>query len=226
VKAEDIKVEELPRYREAIAREQFERSEAFIDGPEFIMGVPVRGFSPLHSTLLRSARSPFLEGGKPDPDDVLKFLWVVSESFERACSFRDWLEPFAPRLASFLFRRIKRKYFKRLRKLPYMRVTVGPDPKFELPIVSAIRAYLDRAQADGPGESGGVFRPEFYAPQVGVIASVASAFGWSERDIMRCPFRRLHGYAKWIAMSNNPDCKPINPSDKVRRLEIQELLEN
>lgn len=224
VRAEDIKLEELPLYGAALARERSERSAAFVGGPEFLMGVPVLPLSSNHISILRDLPSPFLAGGRPTADDVCAFLWIVSPSFARASAARDGLEPFAPRIAGWLFRRAHRVFFRRIKKLPFMRVSASG---FESPVTDAICRYVDRAMADAPGERSvcGGISAEYYAAQVGLVASVAAAFGWSEDAILAMPLRRLNQYCRWIAMRNSDGSfHPINRSDRVRREEIEALM--
>jgi hypothetical protein len=88
-----------------------------------------------------------------------------------------------------------------------------------LDLVTAINAYVDDALCDSPGGSGkrgDVFSPTYYSGAAYVVTHLATQLGWSEREIMQIPVRRLHQYLRCIIKTKNPSEIFFNQSDKVR----------
>lgn len=213
---ENIAVQDLPGYREAIDAEQSIRAKSLIDCPELICGIEVKPLAFNHILLLREIRSPFICGGPANWEHVAAFLWIISPEFGSACRLRDMLEPFSRWFAKRLFKRLHRKFFQRIRKV------IVPDA------IKAIDGYINDAymDCDGGMPEKMFWEPPYYSAQVSVIARMARDFGWSERAIMDMPLKRMFQYSRWLTRQNNPKAVLSNRSDTVRREALDAMQRN
>jgi hypothetical protein len=69
-------------YRAAVELESESRTLAFADVPEMVCGVPVRAITLQDVIVLDGAKSPFMVGGMPTPEDIILFLWLQSTEFK------------------------------------------------------------------------------------------------------------------------------------------------
>ncbi len=69
-------------YRAAVELETESRTLAFADVPDMVCGIPVRAITLKDVIVLDGAKSPFMVGGIPTPDDVIVFLWLQSTQFK------------------------------------------------------------------------------------------------------------------------------------------------
>ncbi len=211
-----IRVEELPRYRDAINQESRERTEPFIPGfPRFICGIEVLMLTSEHLALLRAQGSPFIYAEKPQPSvvQVMQFLWCISPEYATAQALRNrWLVWF-PRLANWLFNRVRARFARRFRKLDYWEA------------VKESQDYMDRAFADAPGPgNGGEFTPAYFSSEASTIIAIAEITGWSKREIMKEPVECLWQYFRAVKKRNEPGCSFPNRSDKIRLEELRKAL--
>lgn len=72
----------IPGYREAVENESRLRDAAFLNLPELIADIRVKALTPKHLLLLTLRKSPLVVGGDISVDDLLLFVWVVSEDFD------------------------------------------------------------------------------------------------------------------------------------------------
>lgn len=80
--------------------------------------------------------------------------------------------------------------------------------------IKAIADYVSEAYGDAPGGSRG--GPSYYSNAAGLVDALASAYGWSERDILKLPLKRAFQYAKAIADRISPNAVLWNPSDRIK----------
>lgn len=221
----EIKVQDLDGYREAMDAEQSIRSSAFNGNLEFILKVPVLPLHSQHVLWLREIKSPYLSrASEPTPEDTLKLLWLVSPEFTAALAVLDDLEALQPRKARRIFRRAHRRFFRKWKRAAYARVNMIGGVQF-YPLRYAINEYLDLAYLDCPTPvNDQAWTPAYYATTTGTVATIASEFHWSERDILRCPLKRLFQYYRWITRKHTGESFP-NPSDTQRRIALQKLVE-
>jgi len=78
-----------------------------------------------------------------------------------------------------------------------------------------ISEFVAEAFQDSPG-GGKPTGPNYYSFAAGIISAVAHHHGWSEREILHIPVKRLFQYLKAMQRTNNPEASLFNPSDKVR----------
>lgn len=196
----------IPGYREAIAAEAEIREGAFLEAPEFICGVEVKALTLLHVLRLSAIRSQFVGKGKLNAAYYAAiYVWALSPQYEAALCARKRIEPWAPRLAQWLFNRVRRRFVRRLRRLSYVKLLQG------------IKAYSDEAHQDGPESvKGEGFAPSYYSGPTGVVARLAREFHWSEADVLNMPLKRLFQYTRWLTLQNDSKAVLFNPSDKVR----------
>jgi hypothetical protein len=80
--------------------------------------------------------------------------------------------------------------------------------------VQAIADYVREAYGDSPGGSG--CGPSYYSAAAGLVDALASAYGWSEAELLRLPLKRAFQYAKAISTRLNPSAVMWNPSDRIK----------
>lgn len=69
-------------YTEAAERQEQLRDGAFLNLPLVICGFPCEPMTARHFAILIHARSPFVVGGFPLPENVAQFLWVLNPRFD------------------------------------------------------------------------------------------------------------------------------------------------
>lgn len=82
-------LDEIPGYAEAVNSEQVARELAFLPAPLPICGVPIRHMNARHFILLRGCRNRFLTGGRPQPGDLVGFLWFLSPEYRIEPGYRE-----------------------------------------------------------------------------------------------------------------------------------------
>lgn len=191
---------EVPGYADAIDRETRGRDIAFLGLTEFICGIEVLPFSPYHFLRLSLVGCPFVCGGIPEPEDVSRFLWVVSPKFkDNALMLTRW----------------RRNQFVAMKCRPL----VSSDQIDNT--IQAIGKYLEFALSDCDGDSSGSKRSSFSCA-AGLVDRLASEYGWSEQTILRMPFNKLFQLLRSLQLRHDPECPLINPSDKIRLRWISE----
>lgn len=80
--------------------------------------------------------------------------------------------------------------------------------------IKAIVDYVSEAYGDAPG--GGSSGPSYYSNAAGLVDALASAYGWSEAEILRLPLKRAFQYSKAISDRLNPNAVMWNPSDRIK----------
>jgi hypothetical protein len=189
----------IPGLARAKRVEETLRVTPFLPIGEEINGIRVRQLTARHLGILIEARSPFFLNTRPDREDILIFLWVVSHAYRpdgmgRAESNR--IVAAAPHGARF---------------------------------ARAIERYIKRALFDKPPASigGVVISASYLAGMVHKIAfaygwpdEVLDSEGLPvpNAGILDKPIARLFQYRKWIVAERDPYAQPqVNPvSDKVR----------
>jgi hypothetical protein len=209
-----IRLDELPKYRAAVELEGRIRAEAFDDDlPEFICGIEVQPLNLTHLLRLEAIKSPFVCGGRiPEKDDVLVFLWAISPDYAAAILFRNKLRSFLPRFTEWMFNRVRARFARKLRR------------KSIIEFIGAIVSYLNEAYQDSPGSGQSGFRAPFYCGPTGLVSNLARELHWSESALLRMPIKRIFQYDRCLALQKNENTILFNPSDKVRREEIQQML--
>jgi len=178
----------IPGYEDAIKRESKIRAFAFLDLPELIGNVRVKAFTPRHFAFLELRNSPFLSGENITIEDVLFFVWVVSEDF-------DYNNPEG-------------------RKALVDKIIGECDIN---DLVKDCYTYLEDSFYDNLNKvSDTVSKAPYYSWVTSIVDMIAREYHWSESEILDIPFRRLNQYLKCIVLHNNPNATMFNPSDKVK----------
>jgi hypothetical protein len=173
---------DYPGYERASQRarqlEDYLRDLPFLFSLDTIRGVTVRQLTPRMCGLLLFARSPFLyKGATRRPDDVARFLWVVSPEYKPDQAAAD-------------------AYMK---SIPLIKATREGRlfPVFNS-FCRAIGRYIDRAFFDQPpsaAESGPIF-PVAY--QTAIIHPIARGYSWPAERILDMPVAQLYQLLKCI----------------------------
>ncbi len=191
---EDIRDILGPDYRQALDREELIRSAAFLGVTELICGVEVMPLTLEHLCRLQCVGSPFVSGGTPLPEDVAVFLWAVSPEYSQKARFKRYLF---------------------CRKVRGIKWAEG---------VEAINAYLNESFEDAPAEKSLGFSAPYWSSYASIVALLAGEFGWTERDIIRMPLKRIWQYVRIAKKQRNPDETFTNKhSERVRRLCLDRL---
>jgi hypothetical protein len=83
-------------------------------------------------------------------------------------------------------------------------------------IAGEIIGFIEEAFQDAPASSGDLGGTSYFSSATSLVDLFAREYGWSERDILAIPVKRLFQYIKAITRHHNPDAVMFNPSDKVR----------
>ena len=187
---------EIPGYREAVERENSVRDAAFLDLPEFICGTQVNQITPQHFLILDGIGSPFVSGGTPTAEDVVKFLWILSPEFCRPTS---------------IWNRIRR-----------WRFTVSCRNIDFFKAIGAIVRFIRETFHDSPGGTGPRSAP-IASCVAGPVHVLANKYGWSEAEILNLPYKRIFQYFRLIQIQANPKVITFNSSDHVRAKWLDEI---
>lgn len=177
---------EIPGLSEAVKRETDARDAAFLDLTTGICGVQIRQMTPEDLLILDGLDNPMVQGGPILPNKLAEFLWRMSPQSTKP------------------FHTIRRFFFYQLVRMKNYHKSV-----------ESVRKYIEVTFQDSPsGGSGGKVRP--YAGWLAqMVSHLAREFGWSEKQILRTPLRRLFQYEKCIIRWNDPEAPMINPSDRL-----------
>lgn len=178
--------EQIPGLSQAIEREQFVRDSAFLDMPERVAGFDVKPFTLRHVLLLSLVGNPFMVGGAATPVDVGQFLWAISTEWSPSSKWR------------------RRWFFRRCRRINYVNA------------LKEIESYLAESFQDAPGGGAEGERQSFYSFAASMVDLFGKEYGWTERETINLPLKRLFQLMAVIRKRNNPDAVMFNPSDKVR----------
>lgn len=196
----------IPGYREAVAKERFERTAAFAPLLETVCGVQVLPLTFRHLAILETVGSPFVCGGSYSILDVGAFLWIVSPSF-------------VPR-GKFLASWKRRRFLKRLGKIRFL----FPDPLPEgfnrrvwalKQAGHEIAQYIRDSEQDLPPSQAGRPKPSYCSNEAAVVDKIASEYGWSEAAILDTPLKRLLQYVNRIELRATGKNTAFNRSDEV-----------
>ena len=187
----------LEGYAEALKREQTARDVGILNVNSHFRGFEVRQITLRDWLILDAIDSPILRGEIPQPEEVARFLWVLSPRFVAGRG---------------LFARWSRfRFVRKVAKLPYGEASVFcvnhvKDSFMEPPMQTASK------------------NQEWIAPQVSFAASlihtISHFYGWTRSDVLAMPVKELFQYMKLIRIHNEASSgqNPIyaNPSDEVR----------
>ena len=144
--------------------------------------------------------------------DVIAFIWILSTNYgpnrthERnmlAKRFRQFTNPPLP-------------WFKT--KSAMKRWKDKSDKAIDRAgkLMEAIRNYLNEVLMDIPPRNDtNQNQPEYYCDCVFYCTTFAREYGWSERDVMQMPMKRIFQYLKALRRYNQPDKPLFNPSDRI-----------
>lgn len=188
-------IDQFPRYRAAVEREAFVRNVAFLPVTETMCDMEVVPLTIRKWLLLEVVKSPFVVGGLPRPVDLVQFLWCLSPAYAPNRRWRRLL----------LARRCRR--FRGV-------------PEF-IQAVDEVREFIREAWQDGPGSSPGEHDVPYYSYAASLVARFGKEFGWPPDVTMDLNLKIALQLIKALKQASQPDCILHNPSDKVRRLEIE-----
>jgi len=180
-----MELHEVPGYNEAFAQVLAEtealRELAFTDLPVKIFDLEVSQLTLRKFFLLAAADNPLLFGGTIEPEHVVQFLWVVSRDFNP--DDREARDIFVQLVAA----------------MPFTET------------VQAIRKYCEDALMDRPPVKANAQRgdsPTCYLAYF--VHKFASAYGWSEDQILDKPIARLYQLLRQMQMERNPRITILN----------------
>lgn len=88
--------------------------------------------------------------------------------------------------------------------------------------VTGINAYMADSFIDAPcGKEG--FTPSYWSGFASIIGLLSSEFGWSEREILGMPVKRVWQYVRIAEKRNNPKAWFPNRSHQVRAKWLEEM---
>ena len=177
---------EIPGYAEAVEKEQTTRDLAFLATPLPLCGIKVRQFTPRHWIMLLRSGNAFICGGRITANDILMFVWYVSEEYCLDLEKRD----------AFL--------------------TAFMEKAAETKPVDEINSYLDDAFYDMDRSGGELGLKKIYTATIaGIVDVLAREYGWDDEAILEKPMARLFQYLRRIHHRNNPNKMLFNRSEKL-----------
>lgn len=205
----------VPGLAEAMEREKITRDADFLNVSTTVEGFELVPLTLYHLCLLRIAKSPFVIGGTPSPEQLTAFLWVMSPEFEplphslaRARIMKQCHAFIPPALPWLHTRRAMSKY----KRLSEARLILATK------LVIGCRQFIHETFEDSPPRPATVtFRPDYYSSSTSFCAALAREFGWSENEVLHMPMRRVLQYLNEAREHNDPKAILFNPSDRVTR---------
>lgn len=188
-----MRLNTIPGYGDAVARETFLRNAAFVPIRETVCGIECDPLTVGHLAVLQSIGSPWVCGGVPTWQDVKAFFCVVSPHGGKPGSFKRW------------------RFLRRCNRLPFV-ITSDP-PKF--PAIEAVTEFVDDAFQDGPASNSGKASRSYYSLTAALVGLIAREYHWPEAEILRLPLKRLWQYRAEIQSSKGESPVLFNPSDRV-----------
>jgi hypothetical protein len=160
----------ISEHREAVAAR---RARAFIDCPDYVLGMPVRPVTPSSWTMLHAVGSRLLTDETPLEGDVRNYLWFHSRLFT--------LSPFwAPVLKWVALLRFSAVLHRRRNDVEWYVATIATA-------INDIRGILSDALADAP--TGGRSCAPGPCMEAQLVHFCASTYGWSEASSRATPLR-------------------------------------
>jgi hypothetical protein len=178
--------DEIPGYREALAREQFARDAAFIHSPQAPLHKRISGFTVTRLTLrkylaLRDCRLLFASATVPSPGQLAAFLWLLHPRYQPHGLRRWWF--FKVNCRKFLPAKLPRWRSKRRMRRWAEREAAKAVAAME--IVGAIRQYLDDAFMDRPPRVATVMDDkDYYSDGAFWCGFCGRQFGWDVQTTM------------------------------------------
>lgn len=167
----------IAEYRVAtIAR----RARAFIDCPDYVLGLELLPLTPKTWTMLSASGSRFLAGGQPMEGDIRNYLWFHSRLF----TLRPWLAPVMKWLALLRFNAT----LHRKRDIDWYCATVALA-------AASIYGVIEEALADAAKGGGGAPGPCLEAQ---LIHLCAKEYGWLPERTQATPLRHLFQLVRCI----------------------------
>jgi hypothetical protein len=168
--------------------EKYWRDFAFLGLPEELniagQKVVVRLLTLRMFVQLCAVNSPFFVGGRIGPEHVLQILWRLSPKYDTRLG-----NPSA-----------RQQFIESIALLPYAAT------------LRAVNRYLDRMLIDKPptiAKKNGVRPDTSFAASA--IHQLASAYGWSDEQILDLPMPRVFQYMRKIHREANHDLAYFNP---------------
>lgn len=171
--------------------------EGFLGVEDPIAGIEVLPFTPRMFLELDYAGNRCLgEDRSPHPLHVEQFLWRVSAGFDRVRS--DAKVPGSPRrlVVAAMAASGYVETVDEIHAYLYKAWAVKPQP--------IVKARVNRPGARLPPKSAGTWVSS-------LVDAVACQYGWTEAEILDCPFRRLWQYANRILERHVPEFAQICP---------------
>lgn len=207
-----------PEYQAALKQDGENRETAFYDLPETVCGFELKPLTALGLLALHHIQSPFLIQqfirGKRKPVDSLPFdagdEWLNAHVLIHPREIPRFLWPlsvdFVPMAGSrwrkFLARMAHRRFVRRCRKLSYGKSC------------EEIRHYLDDSLCDRPGGAGvGIPIASWIS---GDVHFLAKEYGWTEREILNTPLKRIYQYQRRIVEASGNKAAISNRSDSLK----------
>lgn len=181
---------EIPGVAAQVERQNRVRDVSFLPIQETIAGVDVMPLTPARLLVLMAIESPFVTMSRlPEAYDIAAILWALNSHY-------------APPPLSWSQNREKKRILKACRRFKQ-----GSWPYIEA--VKSVERYLEESMMDGPPRrDGDAGDPPTASAMAWLVHRIASAYHWSEAEIMQMPLKRLWQYLKII------DGRQGNPSDK------------
>jgi len=211
-----IKPLDIPGYREAIEAENQARVTDYLDAPSIIGEVCIAPLTIRRMARLQSVGSRFVvrdDGPMDAATEIALFLWALSPHYEHAYWLKSRIELHCPRLARWLFNRIRNQFVKRISKM---------DAET---IIDDITRLLKHTFEDSPGNDEQEQAASPFAWPTSFVGMLAEQRHWTEGEILDMPLRRVFQHVRSIIRQHKPDAILFNPSDKVRGAWLREVNE-
>jgi len=204
--------DQIPGYREALAKEAELRDSALLDA-YLICGIPVRALTLRDVLVLLASKSTVLSGEEPTNADIAAFLWMLQPNFWRWKNAGEL--PIVGSLIAWCERRARRKLTRRLRALVRGEV------------IASLNDYLDAIFLDMPASTGGARNAPVSSFGVSITNYLAETYGWSRDSILQMPLPEVYQHIKQIELNRNPRAPRFNRlSDRIKGDWLRSLNKN
>jgi hypothetical protein len=204
-------IDDIPRYRDAVEKEQAVRDAAFLPVCESIAGFDVQPLTLLDYIVLRRIKSPLIADLKTSPEQLAQFLWRLNPDYQptpcraKKKFMRRCRQFFPPDRRWFL---TKRRWRRKVREQYY---------NFSATLKAA-REFMAETMMDRPAIKSsmvGQDEPEYFSDAASLCALFAREYKWAEEQTLSRPLKRIFQYLNEIKRHNGSKVL-FNPSDRVK----------
>lgn len=208
----------IPGLAEAQEQEQLIRDAAFLVETETICGFELRPLTLRDLLALRVAKSPFLIGGTPSPQQIADFIWRLSENFNPRDKFaqrrvQEQCEKFIPP---------KPPYLKTPKAIRKWKIKTQLVIHLNVQFILQANSFVMESLRDLPAASNsGAGQSPLFSIAAALCGDFGREYGWSPDTVLDMPIKRITQFIREIQcrrLGDKARTHLFNPlSDGVKR---------